>query len=334
MIKKISLAVVVSAAFIITYSLTNDETDIHTGEVFGTYYRITTDKENEIMPAIKQEFKIINDQLSVFTADSELNEINNARADEEVLVSPRLGYILKKSKELTEKTNGYFDPSTGKLVDLWGFGVDYNKNQPSEEEIAKAITNIGMDKLEIDGNKVKKATTDFYLNLSAIAKGYAVDRVSKLLKDMGYDNYLIDIGGEVFVRGDRKLFEQGWNIGIKDPSTKEIATIVNLSDIGVATSGDYEKFIEIEGNKYSHTINPKTGMPTSTDLASVTVFYDDTMTADAIATALMVMGVDKGLEFANENKIMAVFFVYENGVITQIKSNKTAQFWNEIKPRQ
>ncbi len=306
--------------------------DVKVGQIYGTTYRIVTDKENTIMPEVNQEFQKITEQLSVFNKDSELNKINNAKVGKEIKISPTLASILMKSKEFYKKTDGNFDPSTGKLIDLWGFGVDDNKEPPTDEDIEKSLASIGMDKLEVNGNSIKKMHNDFHLNLSAIAKGYAVDRISTLLGYMGYENYLIEIGGEIYVKGNRKFMEHGWNVAIKNPITKDVLLPINISNIGIATSGDYEKFIEIDGNKFSHIINPKTGKPMSSNLASVSVFADDVMTADVYATAIMVMGKDAGLEFANKNEIMAIFITIENDTLKITKSNENSSFWNtEVK---
>lgn len=280
------------------------------GEVFGTYYRIITLGKNDIIPEIEAVFKEVNDKMSVFQADSEINKLNELRANVDMQISPELALILQVSKDIYTQSEGAFDPSLGTLIELWGFGVKDFKEEPSQAQIEDALLDVGMNKLELRGNIARKTRDNLRINLSAIAKGYAVDRVAQVLEENGYRNFLVDIGGEVYAKGNASIWGEKWTIAIQDPSQKASGIIAfELDELAIATSGDYEKFIEKDGERYSHTINSKSGKPAKNKLASVSVFNKSAMLADAYATALLAMGEEKAVDFAKNNKIRAVFII-------------------------
>lgn len=301
------------------------------GRTFGTYYnvKIRNDFKNRTLTSkIKKELEDIDRKMSVFEPDSEINYINEAVAGETIEVSDDLAYLLKRSNEIYRLTDGNFDPTVGTLVDLWGFGTTNPKDIPDEETIKDALSNVGLNKLSFSSNytKVKKNRDKLTINLSAIAKGYAVDRLAELLKNEGYNDFVIEIGGEVFASGEKSDTNPGWNVGVADPSktgsSAENAYILRLQNLAAATSGDYRNYYYKDNKKYSHTISPQTGYPVEHDLISVTVFDKSCLKADAVATGIMAMGAKKGLDFANKNKLPVImFYTDENNNISTVLSN-------------
>lgn len=285
------------------------------GQTMGTWYsvKIRTSKEDKNLPQkISEYLEAFNRKMSVFDPESEISRINRAKAGEWIRLSPEMSAVMKDASRIWKLSGGAFDPTVGKLVGLWGFGAETPQKMPSAAEISEALKETGFDKLEFDDDctRIKKKKDNIYINLSAIAKGYGVDRLSELLKEEGYTDFVIEIGGEVIARGNRSPKENGWKIGVAKPAqTRENAFVVSLRDKAVATSGDYRNYYYKDGQKYSHTISPRSGYPVKHNLASVTVFGDSSMEADALATAAMVMGEKKALKFANDNNLAFILFV-------------------------
>lgn len=299
------------------------------GKTFGTYYtiKIKSSKENNLLQkAVKEEFAAINSEMSVFDINSEISEINRTPAGQWTDLSEPMQKLLKNAYQIYQNSDGAFDPTTGRLVDLWGFGTTGGIQKiPDEEDIKKTLATTGFDKIRFNGDfsRLRKQYAETTLNLSAIAKGYSVDRIAELLKAQGYNDFVIEIGGEVVASGQRADTVKGWNVAIADPSGEEgkNMAVVTLKDYAVATSGDYHNFFYINDKKYSHTINPQTGYPVDNSLISVTVFHKSCMTADGLATAIMSMGEKKAGDFIRRNRLAVVMFVKdENGKISPIIS--------------
>ena len=294
-----------------------DKTEYQTlrGYIFGTYYaiKVRTDKPIEnFAKMVDAEFDKVNAHLSVFEKNSEINQLNQAKAFQKQKVSPELYLLLEASKKVYEQSGGMFDPTVGPLIELWGFGVNKEHRVPEDAKIKQTLVSVGFDKIELLPNyEVMKTAPNLTLNLSAIAKGYAVDNLAKALIAKGYTDFLVDIGGEIYAFGARNEKEQGWNIGIAVPAEKEYENsfAVVVYNMAVATSGNYRNFYYINGKKYAHTLNPKTGYPANSNLLSVSVFADNCMMADAYATAIMSMGEKEGLIFAEKNQIPVILFV-------------------------
>ena len=179
---------------------------------------------------------------------------------------------------------------------------------------------------------LSKKNKEIQINLSAIAKGYAVDRISKMLENKGYNNFIVEIGGEVRVKGNRAKKEKGWNIGVARPEENSVTSyeyVIKLKNMSVATSGDYRNYFYIDDKKYSHTIDPKTGYPVEHSLSSVTVFDEECTKADALATGIMSMGEKKGLSFANNYNIPVIMFVQTEDGFRTILSNKAKKMIDE-----
>lgn len=300
------------------------------GQTMGTYYsiKVKTGDENKLLHKnIKEELEKINQHMSVFDNNSEISLINREAADKWIPLSEEMQKVLKNAYQTYRKSNGAFDPTIGKLIDLWGFGTIRPKRYPSEEDIAAVMAVSGFDKIIFspDFTKLKKKNDDVTLNLSAIAKGYGVDRIADLLKQMGYNDFVVEIGGEVSASGQKSDKINGWKVGIVKPvdNYTENAHVVTLKDSSIATSGDYRNFVYIDDKKFSHTISPKTGYPAENNLISVTIFHKQCMEADALTTAMMAMGEKKAIDFANRYNLATILFVRnDDDTISEIVSEK------------
>jgi thiamine biosynthesis lipoprotein len=269
-----------------------------TGEGIGTYYKITIAEQNDITSfQIDSIISELNNTASIFNPNSLVARINRNETD---TLNAVLRELLEASLQVCEETDGAFDFTVGALVNLWGFGKEVQK-EVSQEEIEKALETVGYQKIKMEGNRIIKEHPDTQLNFNAIAKGYCVDLVAAFLTSKGLTNFLVDIGGELSISGKRAPNQQ-WHVGIQKPTENkegEIATeeIMELENISVATSGNYRNYIEENGKRRAHTINPHTGYPETNDLLSATVLTSTCTFADAYATALMVMGAEKATEF-------------------------------------
>jgi len=334
---KYLLLIAGAAAVIYYYAHSRQPYQIMSGETMNTYYRIKirTDKENNLLHnAVRDELQQINHEMSVFENSSEISQINNDDSGEWIDLSPEMSEVLKDSYKTYTESDGYFDPTVGKLIDLWGFGTSRNSQRiPDDEKITEALKSIGFNKLQFNKNftRIKKANPDIKINLSALAKGYGVDRIAGLLDRNGYTDYIVEIGGEVKARGNRVPDGKGWNVAVVKPDqTNDNAYVVKLQNFSVATSGDYRNFFYHKDKRYSHTISPKDGYPVEHNLASATVFHQSCMHADALATAIMAMGEKKGLAFANKNNLAVVLFVREeNNTFKPLFSNEAKKLLGE-----
>lgn len=280
------------------------------GQTMGTFYHIkircqTKIDQKKLSQKIKQELRKINQQMSVFIPDSEINQINSTQKNKEIKLSPEMHLVLQTAQRINKETQGAFDPTIEPLIELWGFGKNRHKKIPSSTEIKQAKEHSGFEKLYINtqANSLIKKQDEITLNLSAIAKGYGVDRLAACLKAEGINNFIVEIGGEVKTSGTKTPQGQDWNIAIESPIEK---IILNLKDNAVATSGNYHNFYEKNGQKYGHTLSPQTGYPVNNELVSATVVAPSCMEADAYATAFMVMGEKKALDFAKQHNLAVI----------------------------
>lgn len=304
----------------------------YNGKIFGTYYSVkikSNIKNNELKDKIKQTLKDVNDHMSMFEKDSEVSVINRTNKNERILLSPEMQYLLEQAAIINQQSSGAFDPTVGRLVNLWGFGTTKMNDVPKEEYIKKALESTGFAKhLTFDNNYqfLVKDNSLAQLDLSAIAKGYGVDKVAELLEKEGYTDFVVEIGGEVRGKGSNAETPNGWNVGVARPSEKgfENAFVLTFSDYAAATSGDYRNFFYKDGKRYAHTISPFDGHPVEHNLASVTVFNKKCMLADAYATAIMALGEKKGLEFADKYDIPAVFFIRNQDDVVTMQMSQTA----------
>jgi len=268
----------------------------------------------------------VNSRMSTYLPRSDLSMFSSAGINTDVSVSQKTVEVVNKALTIASLTNGYFDPTVAPLVDLWGFGPTVrNTEVPQADVVEKTNQLVGYQALSVDFHSVSLSKTEQReLDLSAIAKGYAVDLVAGYLEQEGHTNYLVEVGGEMRFSGV-KPENKAWRIAIEkpDPTERSAFRILELNEGAVATSGDYRNFFELDGQRFSHTINPKTGYPVKHDLASVTVIMDDCIDADAFATAFMAMGKKSAMALSEKENI-ASFFIYKDG--DSFKSVQSSQF--------
>ena len=290
-----------------------------TGPTMGTSYHIALDRRparahlETLQGEIDRILVDINDQMSTYQADSELSRFNTNRITEWVDVSAELFTVVDAAVQVSRMTQGAFDATVGVLVNLWGFGSRIPTTiVPSDTSIAEAMEAIGYGHLHLQGPppRIRKDVPDLYIDLSGIAKGYAVDRIAIHLESIGIENYLVEIGGELRTSGDRPS-DIGWEVVIERPMSlaRENYRTIRLRNVAIATSGDYRNYIERDGQRFSHVISPNTGKPITHNLASVTVIDPSAMRADALATGLMILGPDVGYALAIRERVAAFFLV-------------------------
>lgn len=283
------------------------------GETQGTYYAITYyhDDSTSIKPAIDSLLKRFDSTASTYKANSIITRMN--QNDPGVISDEMFEIIFRRATEISENTNGAFDITVGPLVKAWGFGMT-NRLNMNQHIVDSLLPLIGYKKVKLIDKKLIKDDPRILIDFNAIAQGYAVDVVASFLDSKGIQSYLIDIGGEVLARRTKPGGEK-WNVAIESPSKnadedRSIQDVVSLQDMAISTSGSYRKFYEENGIRYSHTIDPATGYPVKHSLLSASVLAKDCMTADAYATAFMVMGVEKGKEFLKKHPKIDVYLIY------------------------
>jgi len=305
--------------FVLSSCFEKENVELIKGESMGTSYSINVLGDESIeQDIIDKRLVEINNTFSTWLDDSELSQLNRAPIDEWIDVSSELYAILKKSEEIYQQTDGYFDPGIGRLIDLWGFGASGGRTEaPKREQIEKAFENSSIKYLLMEGGRVKK-TRNIHLNLSAIAKGYAVDEIARLIKMFGINNFLVEIGGEVIASGSNR--GDDWIVGVERPDNKAPIPIV-LKDASIASSGNYRNYFIWEGKKYMHIFNPTTGLPANNDLSSVSVIHPQSAMSDAYATAMMAMGSIRAIETANKLKLSALLITNKEDNNQIIKIN-------------
>ncbi|MEM7182778.1 MAG: FAD:protein FMN transferase [Spirochaetota bacterium] len=302
------------------------------GSTMGTYYKVLIAKE--ISSPAKQQLKKeidsllvdVNQKMSTYIPDSELSRLNQTGTGWTKLSAETFSVILY-SIGLFQKTAGAYDITVGPLVNLWGFGPKKEQKIPDQIQIDTVKKYVGSDLLAVQEKsyQLRKKYPEVYIDLSSLAKGYGVDAVSKLLREKGYRDHMVEIGGEIRVSGTKK--GAAWKIGIETPKKEStrgesVKLVIPLQDASIATSGNYRNFFELKDTTYSHMIDPRTGRPVQHSLLSVSVLAKNCMQADAWATALMVLGPEKGYELATQNNIKA-YFIYrdKNGMQTKATEN-------------
>lgn len=295
----------------------NDSTEVKTlrGNALGTTYSIKYFSEKTIRSIeIDSILNVINSSMSTYMENSDISKINSG--DTSIVVDNHFRNVFKASKRIYEVTDGFFDPSVGLLVNAYGFGPAGYPDRVTDIEIDSLHQLIGFDKIELtESSKLEFDTSTSYIDFNAIAKGYTVDVFADFVETKGSKNYLVEIGGEVSVKGQNLDNQNPWKIGIELPledGSRELKYGVNLYDQSLATSGNYRKFRvdSTTGQKYVHTINPKTGKSQKSDILSASVIADSCTDADAFATAFMAMGYKKSVEFLQTNDVLKVIFIY------------------------
>ena len=282
-----------------------------TGFVFGTVYNITYQHDKNLKDSIEAELRKVDFSLSPFNKQSIIAKINR---NESVEADKMFTDVFNLARLISIETGGAFDITVAPLVNAWGFGFK-NDTQPTKHAIDSLKRLTGYGKVSLDGTRVVKADPRMMLDCSAIAKGYACDVVAGYLRKLGVENFMVEIGGEIVTQGinDKRL---PWKIGVTKPvddslnTSQELQTVLNVTNKAMATSGNYRNFYYKDGKKYAHTIDPATGYPVQHNILSATVLADDCATADAYATAFMVMGLDKAKAVLARHPELMAYFIY------------------------
>jgi thiamine biosynthesis lipoprotein len=289
------------------------------GPAFGTTFTVKVVAEgddaaikSEVAALVHQIVDAADEAMSTYRRDSEIVAFNE-HGSEPFTASAALLEVVSEAQRVSRLTGGAFDITVGPLVDAWGFGpAGMVAEPPPDQELLDLLAVTGYQHIEIDhvDGSLRKRRPECRIDLSAIAKGFSVDGVAAALLEAGYRDFMVEIGGEVTARGTNGS-GRTWRIGIERPDAagRAIQVAVPLANLSLATSGDYRNFIERNGERVSHTIDPRTGRPITHDLASVSVIHSSCMTADALATALEVLGPDEGYEMAEVLELPALFLV-------------------------
>ncbi|MCP4202673.1 MAG: FAD:protein FMN transferase [bacterium] len=310
------------------------EVAVLSGQALGTTYAVKVVAEGGLAVGqsesleleIEETLAAIDASMSTWREDSELERFNR-HGTEPFLLSPALDEVMAKALEIGSRSGGAFDITVGPLVEAWGFGPEAESREPSPERIAELLGQTGSHRLTLDrqGRTLRKNAGRIRCDLSAIAKGYAVDKLAAALAGTGYSDFMIELGGEVMVRGVNATGED-WRIGIEvpDPERRAVYAVVALDGRALATSGNYRNFRIEDGRVVSHIIDPRTGRPVTHTLASVSVIAETCMEADAWATALSVLGPDEGLEAARREGLAALFIAHHPD--GELEETSTAAF--------
>ena len=308
------------------------------GNTMGTYYIIDIInvpkklKIKKIEKEVQDTLAKANKILSNWDKNSEISIINKFNKTTPIKISDELIEVFKTANNINLNTNGFFDITLDPVIELWGFGYKNKKIQtvPTEQQIKNTLSLVGQRSLlniNYDNNELRKKNKNLKINLSSIGKGFGIDLIGRKLDQLGVKNYLINIGGDILTKGHNKK-RKNWIIGIENPNldVKLIKEIVNITNKGLATSGDYKNFFTENGKRYSHIINPKTGKPITHKTKSVTVIHDNSIKADGWATAFLALGRVEGLKIAEKEKIAVLFIDKIDGKLMKFKSNQFVNF--------
>lgn len=285
----------------------------NSGIVFGTVYNITYECDSDLHQAIKAELQKVDNSLSPFNGNSIITAINqnlDVQPDEMFLT------VFNKAMEISRETGGAFDITVAPLVNAWGFGFK-NGIQPNHQQVDSLCRLIGFEKVALKDGHIVKQIPGIMLDCSAIAKGFGSDVVAHFLRQQGVKNFMVEIGGEIVTSGVNPQ-RLPWKIGVTKPTDDslsikgEIQSVLNVTDLAMATSGNYRNFYYKGGKKYAHTIDPKTGYPVQHSLLSATVLAEDCATADAYATSFMVLGVDGAKKVLERHPELMAYFIYSD----------------------
>ena len=285
----------------------------NSGMVFGTTYNITYQCDSNLHNSIIRELEKVDEALSPFNKKSVITAVNN---NHDIEVNDMFADVFLLAQKISDDTSGDFDITVAPLVNAWGFGFK-NGTQPTKHNIDSLKNIIGYKKVRLEGRKVVKKDKRLMLDCSSIAKGYGSDVVARFLQKRGVKNYMVEIGGEIVTKGISQK-RVPWKIGVTRPVddslsvSKELQSVINVTDKAMATSGNYRNFYYKNGKKYAHTIDPHTGYPVQHNILSATVIADNCATADAYATAFMVMGLEKAQKLLERHPELMAYFIYSN----------------------
>lgn len=283
------------------------------GTIFGTTYHITYQYDDDLQPELEARMKEVDNALSMFNKESIIAKVNN---NQPVELNEMFVEVFQQAQKISEDTDGAFDITVAPLVNAWGFGFK-NEQMPDKHAVDSLMAIVGYKKVSYDGKHIIKRDPRITLDCSAIAKGYGVDVVARLLEEKGISNYMVEIGGEVVTHGISEK-RVPWKIGVTKPTDdplqegNELQTVLNLTDKAMATSGNYRNFYYKGKRKYAHTIDPKTGYPVQHSILSATVLTNRCMRADAYATAFMVMGFEGAKKILERNSDLMAYLIYDD----------------------
>ena len=299
------------------------------GSVFGTFYSITYQCDNDLQKEIEAELKKVDQALSMFNQESIISKVNR---NEKVEPNEMFLQVITLAQKVSQDTDGAFDITVAPLVNAWGFGFKTG-DKPSGTSIDSLMSTVGYKKISLKGRQLFKENKNTMLDCSAIAKGYGSDVVAAFLKKRGIDNFMVEIGGEVVTQGISEK-RVPWRIGVTKPTDdslsvdNELQTVLNVTNKAMATSGNYRNFYYKDGKKYAHTIDPKTGYPVQNSLLSATVLADNCATADAYATSFMVMGIEKAKGVLERHPELMAYFIY-----TDVRGNLAVWYSPSMKDK-
>lgn len=286
------------------------------GSAFGTTFSVQFIDEEvlDFTRSYDSLTAVINASMSTYIEDSDISRINSG--DVTVTIDKHFINVFKASKKLYKETEGTFDPTVGILVNAWDFGPEGKIKSLDSLKIDSLLVSVGLNKVTLKKDKIIKNDPRTYLDFNALAKGYAVDVFATFLENKGFDNYLVEIGGEIRGKGSNVIKQKPWRIGVEDPNFDEkqsYSKVISLKNESMATSGSYRKYkLDENGNRYSHIINTKTGYPHKSNLLSVSIVTNSCMEADAYATALMSMGLERSKQFLKTHPELKTYFIYED----------------------
>jgi|ETNmetMinimDraft_9_1059917.scaffolds.fasta_scaffold08415_2 thiamine biosynthesis lipoprotein len=292
-----------------------------TGHTMGTTFSIkiipaeSFNNYQKLELGIDSVLEAVNQKMSIWDPNSEISKFNRNRSTDPIPVSAQLFEVVESAMSLSEKTDGAFDITVFELMGLWGFGPAPKNGMPTDEEINKVLERTGWGQIKLLDNSIIKLNPKIKIDLNAIAKGYGVDQVFEYLRSLVYTDVFVEIGGEVRCSG-KNQYNKSWSLGIEDPEhgaslDRDLAGVVVLDDRAMATSGNYQNFVDFGGEVLGHTINPKSGKPIITDVLSVTVLAESCMMSDSWATTLMTMDFKTGEKLVRSEKDLDVIWIIE-----------------------
>lgn len=298
--------------FLVLLACSSDETTKRTAVIMGSTVEIQVRGVNSVTAnkaifASFEEVKRLDTLFSTYMAGNPMWLLNNTDADE-IIVSNEIFEMLKRCDEIWKMTNGAFDPAIGNLIDIVGFEKG-SPNLPTDAQMKAALNKIGWKNIQLKDQNIIQKPKDLKISFNAIVPGYAADRIANLLSNFGIKDYLINVGGEIFARGDN------WKVGIQHPrKVNELLGAIIINGMGVSTSGDYEQYFKKDGKRYSHLLNPFTGNPAD-ECEAVTIIAKDASLADALSTGIFILGPAKGLELIEKLENVEGIIVDTTGII-------------------
>ena len=298
----------------------NEKVYLIEGEAQGSTYHIKyiAERDENLKPAIDSILEVIDLSMSTYRPDSAISKIN--QGDTTVVVDEHFRKVFEASQQIWQESEGLFDPTVGVLVNAWGFGKQKisEADLPTDKKIDSLRKYVGFDKVALtEKNLIKKRYTEILFDFNAIAQGYTSDVVANYLSARGIKNYIVEIAGEMYLKGKNTVEDKSWTIGVENPlkplDDRDLVATIQFTNQGLATSGNYRKvWTDSNGRKYVHSINPLTGRATQSDVLSATVVAPSTMLADGYATMFMVMGLAKSKAFLEKHPDLAVLLVYSD----------------------